>query len=152
MVREILHVSQWCYNHKLNRLGAIMEKIMILTCSAHISGKAKIHPTVSFSHGGIGVVINPAAEVGEFCIINNKVTLGNGFPHGGAPKLGKHVYIGTGAFLGGGISVADYVIVGANSVLTKSVAESGVIVAGVPAKVLRKLTPEELKQLDWEKR
>lgn len=47
--------------------------------------------------------------------------------------------------------MADYVIVGANSVLTKSVTESGVIVAGVPAKVLRKLTPEELKQLDWEK-
>ena len=52
---------------------------------------------------------------------------------------------------GGGISVADYVIVGANSVLTKSVTESGVVVAGVPAKVLRKLTPEELKQLDWDK-
>lgn len=129
-----------------------MEKLMILTCSAHISGKAKIHPTVSFSHGGIGVVINPASEIGEYCIINNKVTLGIGFPHGGVPKLGKHVYVGTGAFLGGGISVADYVIIGANSVLTKSVTERGVIVAGVPAKVLRKLTPEELKLLDWEKR
>ena len=82
MISELLHSSQWCYRHKLNRLGAFMEKIMILTCSAHISGKAKIHPTVSFSHGGIGVVINPAAEVGEYCIINNKVTLGNGFPHG----------------------------------------------------------------------
>ena len=102
MLREILHASQWCYNHKFNRLGAVMEKVMILTCSAHISGKAKIHRTVSFSHGGIGVVINPAAEVGEYCIINNKVTLGNGFPHGGAPKLGKHVYVGTGAFIGGG--------------------------------------------------
>lgn len=44
--------------------------------------------------------------------------------------------------------MADYVIVGANSVLTKSVTERGVIVAGVPAKVLRKLTPEDLKQLD----
>lgn len=128
-----------------------MEKIMILTCSAHISGKAKIHRTVSFSHGGIGVVINPAAEVGEYCIINNKVTLGNGFPHEGAPKLGEHVYVGAGAFLGGGITVSDYVIIGANSVLTRSVTESGVIVAGVPAKVLRKLTPEELKKLDWEK-
>ena len=152
MISELLHSSQWCYRHKLNRLGAFMEKIMILTCSAHISGKAKIHPTVSFSHGGIGVVINPAAEVGEFCIINVKVTLGNGFPHEGAPKLGEHVYVGTGAFLGGGITVSDYVIIGANSVLTRSVTESGVIVAGVPAKVLRKLTPEELKKLDWEKR
>ena len=101
MISELLHSSQWCYRHKLNRLGAFMEKVMILTCSAHISGKAKIHRTVSFSHGGIGVVINPAAEVGEYCIINNKVTLGNGFPHEGAPKLGEHVYVGTGAFLGG---------------------------------------------------
>lgn len=101
MLTQILHASQWCYNHKLNRFGAIMEKLMILTCSAHISGRAKIHKTVSFSHGGIGVVINPAAEVGEYCIINNKVTLGNGFPHGGAPKLGKHVYVGLVLSLGG---------------------------------------------------
>lgn len=41
MISELLHSSQWCYRHKLNRLGAFMEKIMILTCSAHISGKAK---------------------------------------------------------------------------------------------------------------
>ena len=48
--------------------------------------------------------------------------------------------------LGGGICVADYVIVGANSVLTKDITESGVIVAGVPAKVIRKMTPEELER------
>ena len=48
--------------------------------------------------------------------------------------------------LGGGIYVADYVIVGANSVLTKDITESGVIVAGVPAKVIRKMTSEELER------
>ena len=40
-------------------------------------------------------------------------------------------------------------IVGANSVLTKSILEEGVVVAGVPAKVLRKLTPEEIEMLKW---
>ena len=33
--------------------------------------------------------------------------------------------------------------------LTKDILEPGVIVAGVPAKVIRKLTNEEKKMLDW---
>ena len=80
---------------------------------------------------------------------NAKVTLGNAFPHGGAPKLGKHVYVGVGTFIGGDVQVADYVVIGANSVLTKDVLEPGVIVAGVPTKVIRKLTEEEKKMLEW---
>ena len=149
MLIQLLHASQWCYRHNWAKGGLFFEKLMILTCAAHISGQAKIHSHVSFSHGGIGVIVNPASEIGEGCIINNKVTLGNGFPHGSAPKLGKHVYVGTGAFLGGGIFVADNVIIGAGSVLTKDVLEQGVVVAGVPAKILRKLKPEEIEALKW---
>ena len=37
-------------------------------------------------------------------------------------------------------------IVGANPVLTKDIPQPGVIVAGVPAKVIRKMTPEELER------
>lgn len=48
--------------------------------------------------------------------------------------------------LGGGIYVADYVIVGANSVLTKDISQPGVIVAGIPATIIRKMTPEELER------
>lgn len=47
-------------------------------------------------------MINPASEIGADCIINAKVTLGNGYPYGGAPKLGKGVYVGAGAFIFGG--------------------------------------------------
>lgn len=44
-------------------------------------------------------------------------------------------------------------IIGANSVLTKSIPESGVIVAGVPAKIIRHLTDDELKKLtSWNKK
>lgn len=40
-------------------------------------------------------------------------------------------------------------IIGANSVLTKDIKDTGVIVAGVPAKIIRKLTEDELKMLNW---
>ena len=149
MISTLLRASQYCYKNHLGKIGSLFEKLMILTCSAHISGKAKIHRKVSFSHGGIGVIVNPASEIGEGCIISAKVTLGNAFPHGGAPKLGKYVYVGIGGFLGGGINIADHVVIGANSVLTKDITEPGVVVAGVPAKIIRKLTPEELKMLEW---
>lgn len=56
MLTQLLHSSQWAYKHSLPRLGKLFEHLMMFTCSAHISGKAKIHPTVQFSHGGIGLL------------------------------------------------------------------------------------------------
>lgn len=149
MITQLLHTSQWFYRNGFKRMGKLFDGLIHITCAADIPGCADIHSTVSFSHGAHGVIINKDASIGEKCIISAKVTLGNAFPHGGAPKLGRHVYVGIGAFLGGGIFVADYVIIGANSVLTKDILEPGVIVAGVPAKVIRKLTNEEKKMLDW---
>lgn len=40
-------------------------------------------------------------------------------------------------------------VVGVNFVLAKDVLEPGVVVAGVPTKIIRKLTEEEKKELDW---
>lgn len=102
MLTQILHASQWCHKHRITIGERLLDKLMMLLCSADIPGRTKIHPSVSFAHGGLGVVINPASEIGADCIINAKVTLGNGYPHGGAPKLGKGVYVGAGAFIGGG--------------------------------------------------
>ena len=97
MITELLHASQYCYRHKLNRLGGLFEKLMIATCSAHISGRADIAKNVSFSHGGIGVIVNPASSIGEGTIISPYVVIGNRFPHKGCPQIGKHVYVGVGA-------------------------------------------------------
>ena len=101
MISELLHASQWCYRHHFNFGASIFNKLMMFVCGADIPGQTKIHPTVSFAHGGLGVVINPASVIGPDCIINAKVTLGNAYPHGGAPTLGKGVYVGAGAFIGG---------------------------------------------------
>lgn len=146
MVTQILHLSQWCYRHHLCRLSRVLDRINSTLCSTDIPGKAKIHKSVAFPHNGLGVVINHESVINEGCVINANVVLGSGYPHLGAPILKKNVWVGAGAFIGGGCLIAENVIIGANAVVTKDITESGVIVAGVPARIIRKLTPVEIEE------
>lgn len=57
--------------------------------------------------------------------------------------IGKRVWIGSNATVLPGVAIGDNSIVAAGAVVTKDVPES-VIVGGVPAKVIRPLTEEEL--------
>ena len=144
---KLFHLSQYFWNSKFKLLSSIIDFLIFVLFGADVKGRTLISKSATFAHHGLGVVVHPSSVIGDSCIINAKVTLGNGYPHGGAPTLGNYVYVGAGAFLGGGIFIADNVIIGANSVLTKSIPESGVIVAGVPAKIIRHLTDDELKKL-----
>lgn len=56
--------------------------------------------------------------------------------------LGRNVWIGGAAVLLPGVSVGDNAVVGAGSVVTKDV-PAGCVVAGNPAKVIRRITAEE---------
>jgi serine acetyltransferase len=57
-----------------------------------------------------------------------------------SPQIGDNVYIGPGAVLYGDITIADNCFIGANAVVNKSVTEEYSVIAGVPAKVIRKDT------------
>ena len=67
-------------------------------------------------------------------------------------KIGNDVYIGHDAFIMPGISIGDGAIIGARSVVTKDV-PSYSIVAGVPAKIIRKRFTQtiidELTRTQW---
>jgi len=54
-------------------------------------------------------------------------------------KIGKNCWIGTNSTILPGIELGDRTIVGANTVVTKSFSEGNVIIAGTPAKIVRKL-------------
>ena len=79
-------------------------------------------------------------------MIQNNVNIGANGGSSKAPKIGNNVYIGPGAVIYGEIEIADNCYVGANSVVNKSFLEPYSVIAGVPAKVIKK---EEL--LWWEK-
>jgi len=91
-------------------------------------------------------------EIGDACLIANKVTITDcdwhsihdrvdPQPEFRPVKLGRNVWIGDGAFVGKGVTIGDNSVVGARSVVTKDV-EPWTIVAGNPAKVIKRIDPD----------
>lgn len=94
---------------------------------------------LSLPHFG-SIVVSAACKAGKNCRIQNNVNIGASMGGQKAPKIGNNVYIGPGAVLFGDIEIADNCWIGANAVVNKSFLESYSVIAGVPAKVIRKET------------
>lgn len=56
----------------------------------------------------------------------------------GPVEIGAHVWMGLGVLVGKGAKIADDNVVGAKSFVTKPFLESGTVIAGVPAKVVKR--------------
>jgi len=106
---------------------------------------------LSLPHYGT-IVISTFAKIGDYAKIHVCVNIGanNG---NGAPQVGDFCYFGPGAKVFGEIKLGNNVKIGANSVVNKSFEEDNIIVAGAPAKFIKKLDENdtwlnmELKQL-----
>lgn len=79
-----------------------------------------------------GVVIHCDVTIGPNCLIFHQVTIGEGGPIPGVPRIGGHVDIGAGAKLLGGIIVGDNAKIGANAVVLCDV-PAGATAVGIPA-------------------
>lgn len=100
---------------------------------------AKLGKNVIIDHG-MGVVIGETAEVGDYVIIYQGVTLG-GTSTGRTkrhPTVKEHVVIGAGAKLLGAIEIGEGSRIGANSVVIDNVPAHSTVV-GIPAKVIKRL-------------
>jgi acetyltransferase-like isoleucine patch superfamily enzyme len=98
---------------------------------------------VIYGHGGV--------EIGESTLVSMHCTILSS-NHAIAPmgtlirdvadellptKIGRDVWIGANAVILGGVTIGDGAVVAAGAVVTKNV-EPGAIVAGVPARVIRR--------------
>ena len=82
---------------------------------------------------------NSSTSIGEYVTVGH-----NAIIHG--CTIGSNCIIGMGATILDGAIIGDNVIVGANSLITSGkIIQSGVLVMGSPAKVVRELTPDEIK-------
>ena len=91
-------------------------------------------------------MVHEDAVIDEECIIFQNVTIGSKWPdgecEGGAPKIGRHVFIGAGAIILGNINIGDNVIIGANAVVITSIPSNSIAV-GVPVKIMEKRRKDE---------
>ena len=87
------------------------------------------------------------SEVGYPTKIGNGVTIGhNSIIHG--CEIGDNTLIGMGSIILNGAKIGKNCIIGAGSVITEGkVIEDNSLVLGVPGKIVRKVTDEEIKRI-----
>lgn len=84
------------------------------------------------------VVINTNSVIGNNVKFHGNNCIGNNGIDDKAPIIGNNVDIGFGACIIGDVEIADNIIIGANSIVTKSFKDSNVVIAGNPAKVIKR--------------
>lgn len=91
-------------------------------------------------------------EIGDNCLIGHQVVFAT-LDHALEPerragmypapiKLGSNVWVGSHATLLGGVTVGDDAVIAAGAVVTRDV-PPGTVVGGVPAKVLKRIYPDD---------
>ncbi len=114
---------------------------------------AVIAPSAVIGHGPAimaGVVVNAATRIGDNviintgaiiehdCVIENHVHIATGARLAGAVLVDEGAHIGLGASIRQGVHIGGEAVVGAGAVVVDDVPD-GVVVAGVPARVLKKV-------------
>lgn len=104
------------------------EDTMVIGKNTNIQDNTTVH-----NQGGFPVVIGDDVTIGHNCII-----------HG--CKIGNNVLVGMGSTILNGADIGENTIIGAGSLVTQNKKiPSGVLCMGVPAKVIRELTEEEIQ-------
>lgn len=118
-------------------LPALCRRLSIGSCGVDILPHARIGGGFFLPHTP-GIVVGGRTVIGEDCTLLHGVTLGEArFDELDCPRLGDRVTVGSGAQVLGGITVGDDALVGAGAVVLDGV-PAGAVVAGVPARVIRR--------------
>ena len=117
-----------------------LENLIHILHNCHIPAQTEIGKGLNIAYKGIGVLVHKDSKIGNYVTLGTNVTLG------AAPVLQDHVYISTGArVIGSRVTIGPFSIVGANAVVKESVPPL-TIVAGVPSKVIRRITEDNLEK------
>lgn len=137
----IFRLAQLFYHIRLTRpISYLLVTLNDLLCGVWIGPKVQAGPGLFLGHPR-GLVVNPDTKIGSHCSIIQHVTIG-----GPNITIGDFVEINSGANLisndrgRGELHIGNNVIIGAGAVVLTDVDDCSVV-AGVPAKVVKKITP-----------
>lgn len=114
----------------------VLLKLNSFLCGAVIGRGAVFGSPFVILHS-VGIVINSKVVGGRDVYLESGVVIGE--TKRGCPLLGNDIFIGSGAKIIGSVSVGNNVTIGANAVVNASFPDN-VVVAGVPAKIVRRKT------------
>ena len=135
---DLYRKAHWCYLHHIPILPKCLQALIFLMYNTVIPYTTKVGKDTKFAYGGMGCVINKRSVIGERVIIGQNTTIGRSLDPKDYPVIGNDVYISAGARIIGKVQIGNNVIIGANAVVNKNV-EDNCIVAGVPAKAIRRI-------------
>lgn len=130
--------GRWLYVHHIPILPKLIKGITYLFFNSVVPYTAEIGKGSKFAYGGIGSVVHSRAKIGDRVIIGQNSTIGRSLDPEDIPTIGNDVYISAGVRIVGKIHIGNNVIIGANAVVCKDV-DDNCIVAGVPAKIIRRI-------------
>ena len=110
---------------------------------ADIDYRATIGPGLRLLHPG-AVVIASGAVIGARFTVHSSVTVGSS--GSGAPTIGDDVNLAPGSRVLGSIRLGNRIRVYPNAVVTRSPEQDGVVLAGLPARVVREVREDEVQK------
>ena len=97
---------------------------VFVSCGVNIGNHCVFLPNTVIAHDSV---------VGDYCLFGSNITVS------GHARIGNECYIGSGTKIRNGMKIGDRSLAGLGANIVSDIAE-GVVVAGNPAKVLRRIT------------
>ena len=83
------------------------------------------------------IFLNKNAKIGNNCVLHGNNCIGTS-GNNRVPVIGDNVDIGFGATIIGDIKIVNNIVIGANSLVNKSFVEDNVVIAGNPARIIKR--------------
>jgi UDP-perosamine 4-acetyltransferase len=124
------------------RLVTIVHPAAAVSESAELAGGATILAMAVVGAGarvGANAIVNSGAVVEHDCVLGDYVHVASGATLASEVVVGDGAHVGAGSVIRQGIRIGEGAIVGAGAAVIADVPD-GVVVAGVPARILRDAT------------
>lgn len=146
MLGLFYNVSRKLYLLKIPLLPKLIWIFNRMVFSSDLPYTANISPSVTFSHNGLGTVVNAKSTIKDNCIILQNVTIGGNMGKNKiidgkkitSPIIEKNVLIGASSIILGPVTIGQDSVIGAGSVVLTDI-PAGSVAVGSPAKVIKSL-------------